>query len=207
LSPNDQQNPNDIDQILNEVEELRRELSSDAESVVTEAVAKETESPVPTLAQATEVAKALDLSDTDDLMKEFHASLDEGVAGESGDASESEESMESTLAELKDDPTVKTLLDQTFDDQARRQSDREHVEAPMVTTQKEQPEMKNDSDETSPSLTMSLTGSMTLRLKYEFAGQEVTVGFTDEFLKIELADGTEFKIPVGREKKTLRRVA
>jgi len=204
LSSNDQQNQNDIDQILNEVEELRRELGSDAESVVTEGVAKETETPAPTLAQATEVAKAMEISDTDDLMKEFHASLE---TGDTGDAAESEESMESTLAELKDDPTVKTLLDQTFDDQARRQSDREHVEVPMVTPQKEQPEMKNDSDETSPSLTMSLTGSMTLRLKYEFAGQEVTVGFTDEFLKIELADGTEFKIPVGREKKTLRRVA
>jgi len=64
-----------------------------------------------------------------------------------------------------------------------------------------------NNDETSPSLTMSLTGSMTLRLKYEFAGQEVTVGFSDEFLKIELADGTEFKIPVGRQKNALRRVA
>ncbi|MFL5812287.1 MAG: hypothetical protein ACJ763_01820 [Bdellovibrionia bacterium] len=236
-----QQNQNDIDQILSEVEELRKELSSEAEAVDTQAVAKEmaqvlssvdtpaAPSAAPTLAQATEVAKELaalaeDVSasvspnissgiseeaSADDLMKEFHASL------EAGEVSDLGESMESTLAELKDDPTVKTLLDQTFDDQARRQSEAAEVPASAPIFVKETPVMSNTSqtpqapqtnDESSPSLTMSLTGSMTLKLKYEFAGQEVTVGFSDDFLKIELADGTEFKIPVGRQ-KTLRRVA
>lgn len=210
----DQQHQNDIDQILSEVEELRKELSSEAETVDTHAVAKEmadvlTSMDTPAEAAPTAAANELaavaqaasEISSTespestpsaDDLMKEFHASL------ESGDVSDLGESMESTLVELKDDPTMKTLLDQTFDDQARRQ-----------TEVKETPVMSNapqTNDESSPSLTMSLTGSMTLKLKYEFAGQEVTVGFSDDFLKIELADGTEFKIPVGRQ-KTLRRVA
>jgi hypothetical protein len=221
-----QHNQNDIDQILNEVEELRKELSSEAEAVDTHAVAKEmanvlssidapaetptsaweaapeaASSTAPTLAQATEVAKelaALSEPSADDLMKEFHASLDAGEVSDLG------ESMESTLAELKDDPTVKTLLDQTFDDQARRQN--EPKEVPVMNSTPKSIPAPQSGDESSPSLTMSLTGSMTLKLKYEFAGQEVTVGFTDEFLKIELADGTEFKIPVGRQ-KALRRVA
>lgn len=240
---NDQQNQTDIDQILNEVEELRKELSTEAQTVDTHAVAKEivehlssapaptptasaTPAPAstPTLAQATEVAKelaaiaeaakVLDLpSSDDDLMNEFNASLDHEapIAHEAPIEHEAEhdpeDSMESTLADLKDDPSVKTLLDQTFDDQARRQNETQNG-----SMMKEQSVMNNSSDssnsidESSPSLTMSLTGSMTLRLKYEFAGQEVTVGFTDEYLKVELADGTEFKIPVGRQ-KALRRAA
>ena len=44
---------------------------------------------------------------------------------------------------------------------------------------------------------MTLKGSMTLRLQYEFEGQEVTIGFTDGALRVTLADGTEFKVPVG----------
>ncbi len=48
-------------------------------------------------------------------------------------------------------------------------------------------------------LSMTLSGQMTLKLKYEFEGQEVTIGFVDQCLKVELSDGTEFKIPVKRK--------
>lgn len=47
-------------------------------------------------------------------------------------------------------------------------------------------------------LTMTLQGNMTLKLNYECDGQEVTVGFSDGCLQVQLADGTEFKIPVAR---------
>lgn len=47
-------------------------------------------------------------------------------------------------------------------------------------------------------LTMTLTGNMNLKLKYEYGGQEVTVGFNDQFLIVQMADGTEFKVPVGK---------
>jgi hypothetical protein len=49
-------------------------------------------------------------------------------------------------------------------------------------------------------LSMVLTGNMTLNLKYEFGGQDVVVQFKDQFLIIQLVDGTEFKIPVGNKK-------
>jgi len=42
---------------------------------------------------------------------------------------------------------------------------------------------------------------MRLALKYEQEGQEVSIRFEDEFLKISMADGTEFKIPVGRARR------
>lgn len=50
-------------------------------------------------------------------------------------------------------------------------------------------------------LTMILSGRMTLKLKYDFEGQEVMVSFADGCLKVELADGAEFKIPVGQVKR------
>ena len=52
------------------------------------------------------------------------------------------------------------------------------------------------------SLSMTLAGSMRLALKYEQNGQEVSIRFEDEFLRIALADGTEFKVPVGRARRS-----
>jgi hypothetical protein len=49
-----------------------------------------------------------------------------------------------------------------------------------------------------PTVSVKLTGDMLLRLSYEFEGQEVLVGFADGALRVELSDGTEFKIPVRR---------
>lgn len=55
-----------------------------------------------------------------------------------------------------------------------------------------------------PSVQVQLSGDMQLRLSYEFEGQDVIVSFSDGALKVELSDGTEFKIPVRRNplKKT-----
>lgn len=53
------------------------------------------------------------------------------------------------------------------------------------------------------SLSLLLSGQMTLKLRYDFEGQEVAVSFTDGFLKIELTDGTELKIPVGKVRKSV----
>ena len=54
-------------------------------------------------------------------------------------------------------------------------------------------------------VSLSLTGDMVLRLSYEFEGQEVNIGFSDGALRVELSDGTEFKIPFRRN--SLRKVA
>jgi hypothetical protein len=48
-------------------------------------------------------------------------------------------------------------------------------------------------------LSMTLSGQMTLKLKYSFEGQEVSIRFVDHCLKIELKDGTEFKVPIQRK--------
>jgi hypothetical protein len=58
---------------------------------------------------------------------------------------------------------------------------------------------------TDGTLMMTLHGKMTLRLKYEIEGQEVTIGFGDNALRVQLSDGAEFKIPVG--KRSVRNAA
>lgn len=49
-----------------------------------------------------------------------------------------------------------------------------------------------------PSMSLKLTGDILMRLSCEFEGQEVLIGFEDGTLRIEMSDGTEFKIPVRR---------
>ena len=53
-------------------------------------------------------------------------------------------------------------------------------------------------------LTMQLTGEMNLKLKYEFDGQEVTIGFVDHQLRVTLSDGTEFRVPLNRASRHLK---
>ena len=53
---------------------------------------------------------------------------------------------------------------------------------------------------------MTLRGNMTLKLQYELEGQVVSIGFTDQALRVQLADGTEFKIPM-RGRSANRRAA
>ncbi len=87
--------------------------------------------------------------------------------------------------------------------------------APEVPKSSFVPRLVSDASEKSPvrtapspggspatgSLSMTLTGSMKLALKYDVDGQEVTLGFDSQFLHLTLADGTEFKIPVGRDRR------
>jgi hypothetical protein len=45
---------------------------------------------------------------------------------------------------------------------------------------------------------MTLSGKMSLRLKYAFDGNEVSVRFADDTLIVALSDGTEMRIPLKR---------
>ena len=45
-------------------------------------------------------------------------------------------------------------------------------------------------------LSMTLSGSMSLKLKYEFGDQSVQIRFEDQCMKVELADGTELNMDI-----------
>lgn len=47
-------------------------------------------------------------------------------------------------------------------------------------------------------LSMTLTGNMTLQLKYECDSQMATISFKQGALVVLLKDGTEFKIPMNK---------
>ena len=121
-------------------------------------------------------------------------------------ASPSDAPMEETLGALEEEPAAAGgMLAGIGEPPAEVQ------EAPVrLAYERSAAEPPAPHSQTSPqsggSLSMRLTGSMTLTLEYEYGGEQVTVGFADNMLQVQLSDGTEFKIPVRRESK-LRRVA
>jgi hypothetical protein len=116
-------------------------------------------------------ASGADLSN-EDILKEIQAN---GLVDESN--------MEETLAELKSEEAGSSLLDEP--------SGETYSEKPMSNT-------GGNSGDNDGALTMTVTGNMTLKLKYEFEGQEVTISFADQALRVQMTDGTEFKVPVAR---------
>ena len=111
-----------------------------------------------------------------------------------------EPSLEEPMATMKADPEVRTLLD---DDPT------EGVNADTMSLTSEEEELAaavgDFSEEAAEdgSLSMVLSGKMSLKLKYAFGGNEVTVRFSDNSLIVSLTDGTEMKIPLkhgGRSK-------
>ncbi len=115
-------------------------------------------------------------------------------------------SLEETLGTMKEEPAANTILD-AVDSQVEEVVD---AAADHMTEENEMTEptpmpskMSNVSEEnmTPGCMTMTLQGNMTLKLKYDFEGQEVIVSFEDQSLRVQLSNGTEFKIPVGRMSK------
>jgi hypothetical protein len=212
----------EIDQILNEVEELRRELTGDGvvspaemsePSVETAGAAAASDEPAVAEESAVAEELAAEASEEspesdEDLMREFHAAFEK-----TDDAAGDDAGLEETLGGLSPEESEgedmgKSLLDQTFE-----HHENQATEKTVRMISSEMQDEDGGQGQTSAGagsggagcLTMKLTGNMTLKLMYEFEGQEVTVGFVDNCLHVSLTDGTEFKIPVGGRKQALRR--
>lgn len=204
-----------LDQILSEIDDLQAEIQAETAppAPVDEATTKPSHlqvvpSPTEETAGTAERAAEAALEGTEtDILEEFRAGADERAGN-----------LESTLADLSDEaPSGGGMLDQLLADEVSASLEREHLaslgetetETAIETVTESAPStpalpkrretetaMKDQNDE--GSLTMTLKGNVTLKLQYEFEGQEVTVGFEGGFLKVVLADGTEFKVPVAR---------
>lgn len=135
-------------------------------------------------------------SDSQELEKEF-AALTAAVGEEESDelaefrGSGDEPSMEETLGGMRDEETTGGLLDEVMNAPAESED--------FETGEESMSEPQNEG-----CLSMTLTGNMNLKLRYEFEGQEVSVGFKDHYLIVTLSDGTEFKIPVKKAQKHLK---
>lgn len=218
-------NETEIDKILNEVEELRKELTAETTDDV---MAEFREQPV--------VGKP-----------SVESELLEATLVNAADAAND---MEATLASLKPDASaIQALFDEPSEptlDSKPVTTAAAPVATPTPTVTPTKPELKvvenvsagahtvtaapvvtatpiqvsptsNVTSLPTPAsastsavpgeMTMSLTGAMTLKLKYEFEGQEVTIAFADGTLKVSLADGSEFKIPLAQRKTGYQRKA
>ena len=116
---------------------------------------------------------------------------------EPGDAS-----MEDHLGEMENEHPDAGLLDPSVGEQhldgahpedANKVNDDEDFESFDEMDSQEGSAMASQGEGT---LSLDLSGTMRLKLKYEMNGQEVTVGFQGDFLQVTLGDGTEFKVPV-----------
>jgi hypothetical protein len=149
----------------------------------------------------------------DEIMNEI-ASLQKEMADVPADAPDMVQDLESPAEDLAEqigveeevadqespsaDPPPSTLKSESIEDFRGSEDDasmEETLSALKMSEEDEEMSKLNSAEE--GSLTISLKGSMSLKLKYETEGREVTVAFEDRFLKVELSDGTEFKIPVG----------
>lgn len=175
----------DLEKIMHEIDELQQEIDEVTPAAKSSAPKASSNSKLKLISQPAEEEvvedSALGASEQleDDVLSEFR--------GEPGD-----QGMEETLADLKEEsPPQAGLLDQVLEESAPAAS------SAASSAIGEEENVETESSEEG-SLTLTLTGHMTLKLRYECEGQEVTVGFSEQCLRVTLADGTEFKVPVSQ---------
>lgn len=168
----------DIDEIMEELEQLEKEIGSTVEE---DSASEPTDEEVEKLVE--EAANHL---------SDFHA--------EGEDAS-----MEETLGGLGDEEfeNENSLLNDSVPESSNVVPIK-NAESFGTSTQVVEESRKMSSGEEG-CLTLSLKGNMKLNLTYEASGKVVTVGFDDEHLTVTLTDGTEFRVPVKRE--SIKKVA
>jgi hypothetical protein len=112
-----------------------------------------------------------------------------------------EEEISAEQDELLDEAETEALDEAVAEEEQAILEEVESAEQEEEVTMAETPRRGGNSS----TVSLKLTGDMVLRLSYEFEGQDVRIGFSDGALRVELSDGTEFKIPVRRN--SLRKVA
>lgn len=202
----------EIDEIMNEIEELQQSMSNSQAAPAPKASSR---SKAP--------AAAAPVEEEPNVMEEFQAgsgevSMEETLADLKDEEPSGPNLIDQAMeAEAARDAAGKTdekhdeLLEEYESDALDEAVAREEQEALEELEEVEQEEEVTMSEaprrgrSLGSSVSLKLAGEMTLKLSYEFEGQEVTIGFVDGALKVELSDGTEFKIPVRRN--PLRKVA
>jgi hypothetical protein len=181
---------NEINSIMNEIEELQKEMAPQspapaavvaAATVVAPAAAPvEPVTEVSAEAPAEIAEEALAGDDVEDILNEIQAKADHM-------------SLEDTLSDIKAEDTDDGLLDVPDEEDEEIKS----VSETLVAHEEESMPKDEQGQGTDGTLSLTLSGNMTVKLKYEFEGQEVTISFADQTLRVGMADGTEFKVPVG----------
>lgn len=191
----------ELQEIMSEIESLQKEMG-DSPTAKSPGSSRLKAVAEPRLSQ--ELEAAVDGDSLDMSVEDFHGDSDEP-------------SMEETLAGMKEEPSSGSgLLDEMDsaeagdEDDFSASSDMDDEDEVMEDTVRESLRDQISSDDldqmSDGSMTMTLSGKMNLRLKYECDGQEVTLGFRDQHLFVTLSDGTEFRVPLKRAPRRLKAV-
>ncbi len=209
--------PNEIDEIMNEIQHLQEGMSGAVQQSKETRSVKSPASTAPVESKASELKaeskpelKVVPTMEPEALvesaMEEFHAP-----------ASADGPSMEETLGSMKPEEAVGNSLlggaaeaedssEELVTGSTQETEDFDQEIASVIsedTISEGETGMQNSDEGT---MTLQMSGAMNLRLKYEIDGQEVTIGFVDQQLRVELADGTEFRIPLHRGGRGLKSV-
>ncbi|MBY0471744.1 hypothetical protein K2X30_11310 [bacterium] len=216
----------EIEQIMSEIESLQKDMA-EASSVESTPSVVSTSRATPAAEETPEVPEvdaSIQALTGDDTESEPIFAVGGSDTPSNGSASSDEVPLEETLGSMKAEESETSIFDDEEDtSQApaahvgdhiseeeeqliREINEKVQMDSPVSPARKMPSSMEMDSDRvTAPNgsggtgaLTLSLVGNMNLKLKYESEGHEVLISFADEALRVQLEDGTEFKIPMGR---------
>lgn len=219
----------EIDKIMNEIEELQQGMASPnpapakarvaAVETPAEAVEEEESSTgegPSSIAEFQAGSGEVSMEETLSNLKDDEPSgpnlIDQTIQAESeaeASASDTDSDEESELLDQDEATALEEAIEAEEAEAEEFEEETEVIENTAPPKARPRPvipmRQKNVSGEASGSVAVTLSGNMTLKLSYEFEGQEVSISFDDGALQVELSDGTEFKIPVRRNH--LRKVA
>ncbi len=123
-------------------------------------------------------------------IQDFHA-------GASDDAA-----LEETLGSFKDEDENEASLFAEGESEESGHDDEIVGAAPAaMPTKSTRGSVRSEAANAEGAMTMTLSGAMRLELRYAISDQSVYVSFEDQMLRIELNDGTEFKVPFHKKSK------
>lgn len=187
----------DVADIINDIDALQNEISTTSAA-----------RPSPKVAQkhlkiVSQVAQEPKMPDLEEPSVEI---TDAAVLEELSDfhSEPGEVGLEDSVGGIRDDEvhgdssnvSEESPLEEKFDQMAEEESQTVSEPRSMETRDHSLP-----NEAMSGMLTLSIKGGITLKLKYEFEGHELTLELVDHCLKVELGDGTEFRVPLNRPVK------
>lgn len=181
-----QENFGEIDKIMSEIEDLKKEM--DAAAPIT----------VPTIAKSDPVLKAQSTQSTD------------LTPSEVSESSEVSEEMIENVALTMDDDDVElakaAMLEQITGEEPWLEETMAQLKnfpgergSPLDSADDVRDSLETN-QETIGTLSMSVEGNLNLKLNYGNNGQFLRLSFDELALRIQFSDGTEFKVPIPRDR-------
>jgi hypothetical protein len=214
-----------ISKIMGEIDELRKEISESSERKTEKNAEDVLDAKAKLLADLEDLESEdsseessfseEDLTDLEELSAEFKDDSEENLDELQDFRGGSDEvPMEEMLGEIEEevDPNGRSLIDASL---GKSEGNYDEKTPPLKVVESHH---SNDSEESRPSsrssvssepgtLSLSVSGEMTLKLCYEQDGNHVTVHMKEDAMCIELSDGTEFKVPLRRGERSLKKAS